>query len=238
MRSHKFGLMAPMFVVAALGLITNLQATVVWNVQNDFSATNNPAGAWTYGYYSWVDTPSTWGAMTTAEHPWGISVLDSWTKVAGSGDPKVIHNPTTSNFTLGSGNPPVTPNMILWNADPAAAVDGVVRWTAPASGTFDVNAAASCWQTASGPDVVFGIYHNDTLLYQEVGPTHSYIASVTMAAGDHLDFANQYIGGHCPLASLGVTISGVPEPSTLAILSMGMFTFMAYAWRKRKCVPS
>ena len=34
--------------------------------------------------------------------------------------------------------------------------------------------------------------------------------------------------------TMEVTLSGVPEPSTLVLLSMGAFALLAYAWRRRR----
>lgn len=47
---------------------------------------------------------------------------------------------------------------------------------------------------------------------------------------------NAVAGG---IASAGVAFEHtVPEPSSLALLSIGLISLLCYAWRKRKCVPS
>lgn len=38
--------------------------------------------------------------------------------------------------------------------------------------------------------------------------------------------------------SVTVTTSTVPEPNTLVLLTVGLASLLAYAWRKQKCVPS
>jgi hypothetical protein len=45
-----------------------------------------------------------------------------------------------------------------------------------------------------------------------------------------------YAGGSIGFDS--VSIGTAPEPSVLILLAIGLFGLMAYAWRKRKCVPS
>jgi hypothetical protein len=35
-----------------------------------------------------------------------------------------------------------------------------------------------------------------------------------------------------------VQLSNTPEPGTIVLLATGLFSLLAYAWRKRKCVPS
>ena len=37
---------------------------------------------------------------------------------------------------------------------------------------------------------------------------------------------------------VGATSTLAPEPSSLVLLSVGLLSLLAYAWRKRRCVPS
>ena len=46
------------------------------------------------------------------------------------------------------------------------------------------------------------------------------------------------VGYRTGVDAVTVTTSGVPEPSTLVLLGTALAGLLAYAWRKRKCVPS
>ena len=85
------------------------QATVIWNDENDFSAVNNPNGAWSYGNYA----GGTFTAFTTPQ-----TVSNGFAEWHGSAsDPHIMQNPTENHrkpFTISH----CPQEQLLWDRTP------------------------------------------------------------------------------------------------------------------------
>jgi hypothetical protein len=138
--------------------------------------------------------------------------------------------------------------------------DTAVRWTAPATGQYQVNAvfndinmdANAATQTAvvyvrkNGSQVwnttLDGFSGTAAAGYADhTGTTWAanYSSLVTLAAGDTLDFVmnggigqDQNTDRTC--VNFDATITATPEPASMVILATGLIGLLAYAWRKRK----
>jgi hypothetical protein len=65
-------------------------------------------------------------------------------------------------------------------------------------------------------------------------PSATYSDTLTLSAGENLDFF--VYGNHMNYNAVGlsVTISQVPEPGAMMLIGSGLVGLLAYAWRKRK----
>jgi hypothetical protein len=186
-------------------------STTVYDAAADFSATDNPNGAWSYG---WSHTLGG-GFILYTDHRAGIPGLDSWLgDQAPDGNPSLAHNGTDHVIIA------TTPPGIIWQPGQLSLHPGpngeysLIRWTAPAAGVIAVNA------TFSGIDAVGGTTTDVHVLHQGLsqfdGRVNGYLAAtsftgnLTVARGDTVDFAVGYGTDHTfyyDTTALAATIS-------------------------------
>jgi len=70
----------------------------------------------------------------------------------------------------------------------------------------------------------FGLFSSDVLIRIPVGATHLFVAPIDSYFGDNVDFDGDF----------ALSISEVPEPSTLALVSLGFASLMARRRRQRR----
>jgi hypothetical protein len=180
---RSFTVFATAFVVAA----TSAGYGQVWQGSADFSATQNPNGAWQYGWtqtlgsaFNLMPTPTTQFCGTPAWHAPQVSQYLVIQK-----------NPTAAPLTCGAGTYP--PFGLIIHPGPNNE-RSVLRWTAPAAG--------SCSVSASFPGVSFGpssdvaVLHNGAVLGSGLvttfGAGPSYFFTVAVQPGDTIDFLVGY----------------------------------------------
>lgn len=186
-----------------LGLVTMVGfpgvAWADWNAATDFSSASNPAGSWSYG--SRADLNDTalavYSSFTTSLVFSQSGPLSIWylPDVSPFGVPFVLKNESGADVTIDSSPPVVVPvGRLMVHPGPSAAGEGVdsftvVRWTAPVAGTFQVSA------TFYGMDIGDTDVHvvvNGTSVFDDVrsgvGDNRSFNGSVTVSAGDTIDF--------------------------------------------------
>ena len=214
-----------MGVVAILSSASMLQATTIYNANDDMYASETGAspssefGQWSLGYRADNDTAG--------------------------GFPYFAVNASATAFNWGwyrNGATDMGIKDIGINPDNATA--GVLRWTAPGAGTISTSTMINA---GVGPDsfggidihlLLNGVSQYDNTFTMEAGVTIS-ASDLTVATGDVLDLiigdgsnGNSYdLTG---ITSHVVTFTPIPEPTTIVLLSYGMFGMLAYAWRKRK----
>jgi hypothetical protein len=185
----------------------------------DFSASSNPNGPWGYGWESTLG-----GTFTAYTTPYTSAGLDGWTSVSGG---NVEQNNTSSTITAASAtwypgemslHPSGTGNL------------SVVRFTVPATSLYDVSAwfyGVDAHPTTTDVHVLInGVSVFDAFVnsYRGVGQTYT-TTGWSLAAGDTLDLA---VGWGANLnygwdsTGLSATITQVPEPGTLALISFGL----------------
>lgn len=232
--SQKLALPTVVFAIAALGLslATAQAATLTYDVANDFSAINNPNGAWSFGTFS----GSTFNAFSAPSVHHGV--IQRWN--GASSDPSVDYNPSDSTVVASDwGTITWAPHAVLLNPYGGAAV---ARWTATTAGTADLNAVFTEAQVAGTPPSVT-IYRNNTqewtygawITGSTSDSTTATLSGLSVAAGDTIDFVVSQNGSKTiRLAATITETTHVPEPSTLLLVATGLLGLMAYAWRKRR----
>lgn len=192
-------------------------AQFVWNPTTEFSTTNgNPNGVWTYG---WMDTGfNTFTAYTNVN-------ANAWYGWGGDLTPLVWLNTSTSTL---NGAPPGY--LVLHPGN--GTEPSVLRWTAPAGVTGPIHVTGQ-FLAGDGAVMQVAIFQNtksNTLFSAADAGVFNFSANVV--PGDTLNFAvyGGYFFGTTPLE---VSLVGVPEPSTLALLSLGL-AVLCRVYRRRK----
>jgi hypothetical protein len=196
-----------------------------WDVTADFSITNNPNGAWSYGY-----GPVGLGSFTlfTDTGTFGYEFWDISGNPAGEIPLAGKNTSSTTAFGVAPGEFFLHP----YAGDQALAV---ARWTAPSAGTFPISGS---FGTGNTGDMSYYIYQNSILLYSSIDDPDNYTFSFSpsLLAGDTISFAvgpntagGTFISGSTPLSA---TI--VPLPPSVLLLSSGLLGLGAVGWRRRK----
>jgi hypothetical protein len=217
--------------VMALGLgAAGAALAATFDALADFSATNNPNGAWTYGFGAGGQTFSPF----TGEVDLTVSgnLINIWKN---SAYPLVLKN---------NGPAPIAPGSGYWPTDallihPANGTDVIVRWTAPADGAYDYNGLFETTdQFATGVNT--DIFANSQKIFGQAlgktpanthtftpGEVANFSGSVSLVAGDHLDFVVNTAGDQ-NFDSTGfevkIDLSGPPPPPIPAIATLSSTT--------------
>ena len=213
-------------------------ATITYDAATDFSITVNPNGVWSYGTrdastassFSKFNSGETMGAPAAGVYRWDND---------GASDPSICYNPTATNYTITEWGG--------WNCDagelilnPSGATRTGVRWTAPTDGQYAVSAAFAPSQEVNGAPnayVYSGGASGDATLWQSTGTVtsaQSYSSgAIALNAGDTIDFVIDSAVG-AKTTSLSAQVTAVPEPSAIALLTLGLGGILAYAWRKQR----
>ena len=217
---NRFVAFVLLFVV--LGSSHSFAAT--FDVTADFSATNNPAGAWSYGYRT-TPLSSDFNLYLSSGNFTGV---DFWF-LAGTGLPDV-------------GKTPDPGGRIIMHPGNTAALESflsVVRWTAPADGLYDLDTVFT-GDDSRGPNVNVFVVRNGLLEFTANipanGVSRDYSDTFSLSAGDFIDFAvgNNNNVGNRNFTRLEASLSAVPIPAALplfvsAVAGLGFVSW----WRKR-----
>lgn len=215
-----FHLRAIGFTVA-VGLAGALQAQT-YDFASSFSITNgNPNGVWTYGY-----TTTLGGAFnaftTTMDFGNGIT---TWYTPGLSGD----YTPGIYSNQSGQSHNNVANGEVALHSGPSGEY-GVARFTSPTGNLFSITGSFGAGDHGT---VDLFILKNGATLYSVSGATatESFNLNEALVAGDTLDFVVGYAGAYqFDSTPLSATISAVPEPASMAALSLGALALL----RKRK----
>jgi hypothetical protein len=171
-------------LVLLLSALPGLATT--YDVAEDFSPESNPVGAWAYGWSS--ELTSAFNLYTTSYNDRGI---DLWWRGT---QPNVSHNGTAEEITL-------NPEDITWQPGQLSLHPGEAgeyshaRWTAPTDGTCDI-AAEFTGLDNTGTTTDVHVLHNGVSLFDGsvvgFGDTATYSTTISVAAGDTVDFAVGY----------------------------------------------
>jgi hypothetical protein len=185
------------FAMAFVLLATLAASAQTYNVVTDFSGTSNPNGAWSYGYLTAPGTPLI--LYTATENDNCISGISFWGLYLGSCSllPVVGKNDTTETVCWATDCLP--PNYIVTSPGYTGQLN-VVRWTAPASGIYQLSGAVMGTDYVYPTSTDFYVRLNGSLLFTTV--VDSYDIPMTfgrrqsLRAGDTLDFVTDWGSNH------------------------------------------
>jgi hypothetical protein len=190
---------------------TSISSIPSWEVASEFNDSANPSGVWSY-----CTKPSTLAApcsLLSNQYlypPYPTDII-GWT------DPNftvtIIHNVHPTPFTNSNYNFPITlPAHAIWLSPGASGQYAVLRFTAPAKGTYKVSGQ---FYALDGTDYINGQYHywdstdveivkNSSTIVFSSNIDYLYGAkwtsftskTVTLKAGDTLDFQVGYGNGN------------------------------------------
>jgi hypothetical protein len=251
-------------VVILLAFAGTALADTVWDYADSYSPTDNSVGLGKFasGYLTgaggtfnlfahYSDTPweafhgiNRWddvgnGANSTDSHGnAGINTNATATEELGWGG-GMYFEPGATTIMPGTGG--------TWTA---------IRWTAPADDWYDISARFTDQQLDGASKSIgvrvregteFGTVLWNAALTGFVGraandfndatgtnQSGTYTAHSYMTAGQTLDFIVESQGPVFLMTGIGVTISSVPEPSSIALILTGAAGLLAYAWRRRR----
>jgi len=221
---------ASLISVLAIASTTTLSAAflnpvsasaVTFNAANDFSATNNPTGAWSYGYETTLG-----GAFNLYPDTEVSSSLNIWLNNSTPATTSSAQYNGTSNVVAG-----LQPGHLGFHPGSTGQY-GILRWTAPSGGSYSLATIFSPANSSATTDV--HVLQNGTSLFNGAvngtGTSQNFSTTLSVAAGDKIDFAVGYgsNGNYISdLTGLDAVITStntpaVPEPSTIAGAVLGL----------------
>jgi hypothetical protein len=215
----------------------------VYDAAADFSITNgNPNGVWSYGYFApGTTTPLNLYTTTYTNFIGGPGWIAWNDPTVGNGTvPAAFKN--TTGVTETSGTVQLQPGQLAEHPGPNNEA-AVVRWTAPASGTYLINV------TFSGADLV-GTTTDVHVLNGGVsafdgnvngfGNSTTFSETLTLPVNFHIDFEvgfgndQNYFFDSTGLSAQISPFQVVPEPASLTLLGISAVGLVGYTWRRRK----
>ncbi|MFH1110932.1 MAG: hypothetical protein V1790_17295 [Planctomycetota bacterium] len=170
---------------------------VEWNAANDFSATVNPSGAWSYG---WFNNPGDNFHLYELRQPWADcppNQVPRWYEPIDSGtlNPSLSHNAAGTVLNCSSGNLVLQPNDLVFHPGPNNE-HSVLRWTAPSAGEYFI-CATFRGRDLDGASTDVHVFHNAIELFNcEVSgtgiPTQFVSSSLHVNADETIDFTVGY----------------------------------------------
>ncbi len=205
------------------------RASTSFNAATDFSPTNNPNGAWSYGW-----SPTLGSTFNLYSRNWNYLNVDGWTYPTNSGalTPQVIHNGTPNAVNIQDlfGTLILKPGQLAFYPS-ALGEFSVVRLTAPATGDYSLTADFSGVNFGFvGMNTDVHVLHNGISLFDGAVIGGGSITSlstrlISVLTGDTIDFIvgwgsdSNYIADSTGLAA---TISSVPIPGAVSLFAGGL----------------
>ena len=225
-RKQFFSALLCMGILAA----TESHATV-YNATRDFSTSSNPDGVWSYGYSA---SGGSSYSMTLFDNQ-----LHSWWVKAGY---VILDVPAAGINTSGSRLNGVDPDQLFLHPGPVSYGDfAILRFTAPATGTYDVTGQffAGDSGSMSGSIVLEGNILAPLQYFASTTDLSIFTPlAVSLSSGETLDFVvgnnGNFLFGSTPLSVTITSTSGavVAEPATMPLLAMALMGGLGFARRR------
>jgi hypothetical protein len=210
-------------LVFALCLLLMLYPIVgsaqTWNYADDYSATENPNGVWSFGWRTTSSQP----LILYTDHgtdPFSHCEVDYWYHDINSSCPLVGRNPYDYPYQCGGMALPY-PSHAAW-IHPGPEQQSVVRWTAPAGSQIQVVARFTMLDI--GSDIV-RVYHNGSEVFvsmlSALGQIADYNATLTVQSGDVIECAADPISFYYSTTLLDLELTTVGAPIGACCFSSG-----------------
>jgi hypothetical protein len=208
-----------------------------YNAVTDFSLSGNPNGQWSYLY-----DPGSGPQLFT--HPvvnYAEPGVDAWWNgLSVPNSSATFKNTTGQTIYLYGGGVTLTPSMLCM--DPVINKSDITRWTAPSAGTWSISGLFQGIDINEHSHTVEILDDSTTMLLaptsiNSYGQTVTFSATVSLAAGDTIDFM---VNGATVYTSLStgfsatIQLSSVPEPSSFVLGIIASLTCGASYWRPRR----
>lgn len=250
--------LASLLLLSLVASLQTVEGSTVYNNATGFSATNNPAGVWSYGYLSSGSSPNptTFTLYTSSGTVSGSGgSIDYW-NVSGGGlnPPEIFYNP--NNNVVSYSTITMQPDQAAFHPGPTDQYSDY-RFTAPQAGSYSLSVTFTGIDT-HGTTTDVHVLSGGSSLYSSFingyGATESFSTTLTLSTGALVDFAVGYgSNGNYFYDSTGIDAtltfngSSVPEPAgplLLAIGSLGLCWWGRHrpssgrSTRRSVCVPS
>ena len=178
-----------------------------WDLAADFSKTNNPNQAWSYGWQAEVG--ATFTLFDARRVDLGTNTV--WYETAlypASND----HSAHLWKNETGAESGGIPDQWVSLHAGPFSGIQpAVARWTSPVAGTVTVEGVFA--EHVGGPPTDVHIQHNGLTIWERLGYTTDEPFSIVLEVteGDTLDWmaSGVHTGGNTPLAaSVGLMFAG------------------------------
>jgi hypothetical protein len=233
--SKKFTFVSTVATLLSLAVLARPSVAQSYNVATQFSTASNPNGAWSYGYSYGVG--GTFIQDTTNTTAYAGLALGGWmgnlNPVFGANEPYVLKN-STANPVTNNTTTVYQPGQLALQPGETNG-ESVIRWTAPFSGSFSINATFTGLDFFIGDSADVHILHNGSSIFNStVGSPASYSGPQSILVGDTIDFVvgNGGNGANNDTTALSATI--VPEPTPVGLVAMGLACLLSLGLRKRK----
>jgi hypothetical protein len=165
------------------------QTSSRYDAAADFSATDNPHGAWSYGWSSTLGS-----TFNLYQFPQNVVGLDLWRIDVSPIEPNVIHNGTDMPLYILEGTALYQPGQL--GAHPGIHGEySLFRWTAPANGSISIATTFSGTDFVGPTTTDVHVLRDGISIFDGIvngygpGSGPSFADNLTVSAGDTIDFA-------------------------------------------------